>query len=347
MRVRLKGINHATKRLADGSVRTYWYAWRNGPLLRGEPGSPEFVASYNEAIATKKAPLAGRLMALLIQFQESEDFRGLAPETRRGYVNMITRIEKKFGDFPLAALTDRRTRGVFMAWRDTIALTSRRQADYAWTVLARIFSWGVDRGLATANPCARGGKLYRANRVDKIWTPQDEAAFLERAPAQFHLALVLALWTGQRQGDLLRLTWSAYDGTHIRLRQSKTGRRVLIPVGGPLKTMLDATPRVCPVIVTTSEGRPWGTNSFQVGWARACGRVGVVGLTFHDLRGTAITRLALAGCTEAEIAAISGHSLRSVHAILDSHYLSRDPALGETAIRKLEKGTNFSNRTSN
>jgi integrase len=111
--------------------------------------------------------------------------------------------------------------------------------------------------------------------------------------------------------------------------------------------MLDATPRVCPVIVTTSEGRPWGTNSFQVGWARACRRVGVVGLTFHDLRCTAITRLALAGCTEAEIAAISGHSLRSVHAILDSHYLSRDPALGETAIRKLEKGTDFSNRTSN
>ena len=102
----------------------------------------------------------------------------------------------------------------------------------------------------------RGGKLYRANRVDKIWTPQDETAFIERAPVQFHLALMLALWTGQRQGDLLRLAWSAYDGTHIRLRQSKTGRRVVIPVGAPLKAMLDVTPRVSPVVVTTSEGRP-------------------------------------------------------------------------------------------
>ena len=39
---------------------------------------------------------------------------------------------------------------------------------------------------------------------------------------------------------------------------------------------------------------------------------GVVGVTFLDLRATAVTRLAIAGCTEAEIATITGHSLRSV-----------------------------------
>jgi len=56
------------------------------------------------------------------------------------------------------------------------------------------------------------------------------------------------------------------------------------------------------------------------------------------LRGTAVTRLAIVGCTVAEIATITGHSLRDVHSILDSNYLSRDPALGESAIRKLERG---------
>jgi hypothetical protein len=50
--------------------------------------------------------------------------------------------------------------------------------------------------------------------------------------------------------------------------------------------------------------------------------------------------LAIAGCTEAEIATVTGHSLRSVRAILDTHYLARDPALGESAIRKLERGPN-------
>jgi integrase len=69
----------------------------------------------------------------------------------------------------------------------------------------------------------------------------------------------------------------------------------------------------------------------------------VVGVTFHDLRGTAVTRLALAGCTEAEIATITGHSLRSVRAIIDIHYLARDPALGDSAIAKLERGTKTPN----
>jgi integrase len=162
-----------------------------------------------------------------------------------------------------------------------------------------------------------------------------------------HLALLLALWTGQRQGDLLRVPWSAYDGTHIRLRQSKTGRRVVIRVGAPLKAALDATPRRSTIILTSTQGQPWATNSFQVAWGRACKAAGVSGVTFHDLRGTAVTRLAIAGCTEAEIATITGHSLRGAQAILDTHYLSRDQALGESAITKLEKGTKSPNRTPN
>ncbi len=115
MRVRLKGINSKRKRLADGSYRTYWYAWKGGPPLRGGPGTPEFMVSYNEAVAAKAAMPSGTLLALLLQYQSSDDFRALADSTRRSYVPLIMRIEKSFGDFPLAALTDRRTRGVFMA----------------------------------------------------------------------------------------------------------------------------------------------------------------------------------------------------------------------------------------
>jgi integrase len=222
MRVRLKGINSITKKLADGTRRTYWYAWKGGPPLRGEPGTPEFVASYNAAVASKVATPQGVILSILQGYQTSEDFRGLADSSRRSYVALIVRIEKEFGDFPLSALTDRRTRGLFMAWRDKLAAASgRRQADYAWSVLARVLSWALDRGLVAANPCTHGGRLYRGSRRESIWTARDEASFLERAPAHLHLPLLLALWTGQRQGDLLRLPWSAYDGTHIRLRHSK------------------------------------------------------------------------------------------------------------------------------
>src|SRR4029077_4408357 len=93
-----------------------------------------------------------------------------------------------------------------------------------------------------------------------------EAAFLKSAPAHFHLPLLLALWTGQRQGDLLRLPWSAYDGTHIRLRQSKGGIRVTIPVGAPLKAALDAATKHGPLILTNSLRRPWTWHGFQTLW---------------------------------------------------------------------------------
>ena len=53
MRIRLKGLNSKRKKLADGSYRTYWWAWKGGPPLHGEPGTPEFVASYNAAVAEK------------------------------------------------------------------------------------------------------------------------------------------------------------------------------------------------------------------------------------------------------------------------------------------------------
>lgn len=149
--------------------------------------------------------------------------------------------------------------------------------------------------------------------------------------------------TGQRQGDLLDLTWSNYDGEKIRLKQSKTGMRVNIPAGGPLKALLDARKSENGHILLTMDGQPWTADGFRSSWRKACLKVGIDGITFNDLRGTAVTRLALAGCTEAEIATITGHSLRDVRSILDAHYLHRDPKLAESAIKKLENKTNFSN----
>src|SRR6516162_9038516 len=343
MRVSLKGVHSAHATLADGTKIVYWYAWRGGPRIYGEPGTPEFMASYNAAVAQRVPSPEGRMQSLMDWFQTTGEFRTLRERTKTDYVKQISLIEQEFATFPIKALAARETRGVFKDWRDKLALKSVRQADYAWTVLARIFSVAKDRGRIVVNPCERGGRLYNATRVDSIWSIDDEAAFLQRAPAHLHLALLLALWTGKRQGDLLRLPWSAYDGTHIRLRQSKTGARVVIPVGAPLKVMLAATTKHSIIMLTNHNGQPWTADGFRTSWRRACAAAGVTGVTFHDLRGTAVTRLALAGCTEAEIATITGHSLRSVRAIIDTHYLSRDPALAESAIRKLESRTKSSN----
>jgi len=352
VRVRLKGINKVRKRLADGSTVTHYYAWRGkaAPRLEGEPGSPEFIASYNAAHEARPQVHAGTLQALLNGYQASPYFAEKAARTRADYIKHIRRIEAKFGTFPIAALSDRRARGEFLRWRDVLAQSSRRQADYTIAVLALVLAWALDRGDAPANPLERPSKTYRADRTDRIWHDSDIKAFRAAAPQHIRLAFDLALWTGQRQGDLLRLTWGSYDGAVIRLRQSKTGRRVLIPVAAELRTALEAAKaaRTGLTILSTSRGTPWTSDGFRASWGKVAINLG--GLTFHDLRGTAVTRLAQAGCSVPEIATITGHALKEVEAILDSHYLSRDSGLAESAIAKLEKHTsrtNSANRPAN
>ena len=83
------------------------------------------------------------------------------------------------------------------------------------------------------------------------------------APAELALALMLALWTGQRQGDLLRLPWSAYDGAHIRLQQSRPGDGSLSQLGTSACT---ARPnrRRGPLILTNTRGKPWTSDGFPI-----------------------------------------------------------------------------------
>ena len=338
MRVHLKGINSRRKKLADGRLKTYYYAWKGGPPLRGEPGSPEFVASYNEAVTRKVPPPTGALLALLFRFQESAEFQfGISPRTRRDYIKHIKRIERSFGDFPIKALDDPKSRSVFLDWRDQLAQTSLRQADYAYGTLARILSWAHNRGLIAKNPCAKGGKLYHGTRINKIWDDDDVSRFLKTAPPYLRLAMLLAINTGQRQGDLLRLPWSAYSGTEIKLRQRKTGAYVSIPVADALRTALDVAPRQSPIMLTNREGKPWSESGFQGAWGKATMRAGIRGLTFHDLRGTAVVTLARAGCNEVEIYSITGHKPGDVRAILTAHYLPRDPEVAGNAIAKLNR----------
>ncbi len=101
---------------------------------------------------------------------------------------------------------------------------------------------------------------------------------------------------------MLRLKWATFDGETIRLRQCKTKVTVAIPVGAPLKAAPDAvkaeyTREGKPLAATTlatKRGTEWTESGFRALWRKACIKAGVSGVTFHDLRGTAVTRLAVA-----------------------------------------------------
>ena len=205
--VPLKGIHKVRKRLADGSVRTYYYAFRGGPRLEGEPGSPEFLESYAKAI--RRDPPAGLFGSILRRFEASPEFEKLRDRTKADYRLFLTKIEDEFGDLPVRALNDPAVREDFLAWRDKMS-NAPKQADYAWAVLKRVLSWAKDRGIILFNHAERGGRLYHADRSEMIWTPEEVANFLALAPSPLQLAMILAKETGQRQGDLLKLPWTAY-----------------------------------------------------------------------------------------------------------------------------------------
>lgn len=87
----------------------------------------------------------------------------------------------------------------------------------------------------------------------------------------------------------------------------------------------------------TRGGNPWTEDGFRASWGKVKrDDAKIVSRTFHDLRGAAVTMLAMAGCSETEIATISGHSLKDVRSTLDKHYLHRDTRLADSGIAKLD-----------
>src|SRR5262249_24472721 len=141
----------------------YYYAWRGGPRLVGEPGSPEFLASYTAAHASRRQPDGSSFHSVIAGYKSRQDFHGLRSRTNAHYLHNIARIETEFGDLPLAALEDARVTRDFLEWRDGMA-HSPRQADYGWMVLMRLLSWARARGLTLYRPPERVERLYHADR---------------------------------------------------------------------------------------------------------------------------------------------------------------------------------------
>src|SRR5258705_1893141 len=123
VRVVLKGIHRVKARLSTGEIKSYYYAWRGGPQIKGKPGTPEFVREYNEAHASVRRPRAGTFMTIIARFKAAPEFTGLAESTRRAYLVYIKLIEDEFDDLPLGALADRRVRGEFQSMRDKFGHT--------------------------------------------------------------------------------------------------------------------------------------------------------------------------------------------------------------------------------
>ncbi|WP_159983742.1 MULTISPECIES: tyrosine-type recombinase/integrase [unclassified Novosphingobium] len=159
------------------------------------------------------------------------------------------------------------------------------------------------------------------------------------APPDTVMAMALALWTGQRQADVLLMPWEAYEEGRLRFRQGKRWRLVNMPVFSELREVLDAAPRIAATILTTGKGNPWTVKPratyFMHEWRAATVAAGLDGLHFHDIRGTTCTMLADAGATPSEIAAMLGWTTKTVMEMLE-RYQAMTATQSDSVVAKLE-----------
>jgi integrase len=113
----------------------------------------------------------------------------------------------------------------------------------------------VDKGLLTVNPATArqlGRLKFDAASIRQPFTETQLAAVLEAAAQSserwVYLSAMLAVFTGQRAGDIVAMRWEDvkdFDGSlpTIAVRQQKTGNTVLIPIAEPLRRALAAVPK--------------------------------------------------------------------------------------------------------
>jgi integrase len=317
--------------------REYFYAWRGGPRLSGEPGSAEFLHSYTDALASRHAPDKSLFASVRIDYKTGP-FLEIADSTKRVWTPWLDEVGLAFDPLPLRTFHHpEKIKPLIREWRNRFA-SKPRAADTGLQVLSVVISHGIDpMGVIGVNPCNGLKRLYKSDRSEIIWLPDDIAELGKVAPMEVMHAVRLAATTGLRQGDLVRLTWNCLKDDHIHLpATSKTGAEAFIPLYDELRAVLATIPKRSPTILTNTRGAPWGNDGADDGhqlrkaFGRAKNRLpdehAELGEKhFHDLRGTAATKFYLAGLSVRVISEIMAWQEEAVDKIIRK-YVGRKAA---------------------
>jgi integrase len=273
------------RRLKDGSVKEYRYG----------PYRPEAEAP----------PTGDDLRSLIRQWQRSPEWEKLKPATQASYSHHLRILS------PVAhvRVADIKRRDV-LAVRDAVAKERGQGTAVAFiSTCSALFAWAIDRQWIESNPASRCLKGLVKGTL-RAWSAEEAEIAMRELSEPLRRVVVLALFTGQRRGDLCKMRWADYDGTSIRLVQQKTGVSLTIPVHPRLQSELTqwATVKTALTILTDPNGRPWHPPRLSQAFPAALARIGLSNdLNVHGLRKRAATALAEAGCSAHEIAAVTGH----------------------------------------
>lgn len=290
------------------------------PELRGKP----------------KPPKPGSLAALIIEYRKSARYLAIKDSTKSAYHGPLEWLADRYGEQSIAALTR----------ADVIRIQGRKAADgpaasnTVIKVLRILVAHSIDLGWRTTDPTLRIKKMPQGEH--SAWTPEEHAQFEARWPVGTpeRLGYALALFTGQRRGDVAAMTWADVDPLKrsVRVIQEKTGTKLAIPLHRDLWATLEAYPRDKVALMATTRGGRYTAESFgnlmadaikQAGLPRHC--------KLHGLRKSAGARLAEVGCSTREIMAVLGH--RSLSQA--EHYTKQagQATLARAAMKKLEDGS--------
>lgn len=307
------------------------------------------------------APLfePGTMAALIVHFRGSSAWQRLAPETQAFYDRCFNRLPTALAKLPARVIGADDLR----AWLNRSAATAPMRAALA-RAFHRLFAFAREIGWRSDNPMRAERRQVAPTSPDLVWPDAAVIAFAAHA-AKMGLpsigrAVQLNAWLGQREADLLAAAPASLHNGVLTVRQAKTGATVALPLGRvpSLAELVARLPKDGPGLLISEHTKlPWRPSAFAHQFARIRGAIGdrvfALGhcrrdrdpadptarqvamreLTFMCLRHSAVTRLAEAGCTPAEIRAVTGHTLASVNRILE-RYLVRTLPQAEHAFDK-------------
>lgn len=315
--------------------RTYWYLERFGSRI---PLPAPSDASFALALAAAQrgqlpAHQGARTFRQLVRlYRASPAWTRLAGRTRRDYDTVLEWIVAKIGSL---RPEDMKRPHVIRAVQ---ANASRvRFANYIRQLLSILCETAISLGWMDHNPAKGVPAVKRqGDPLHKPWPEAMVEAFAAAAPPTERTIQELAIGTGQRIGDVLRMRWDHITAAGISVRQSKTAARLTIPLTERLRAHLASLPRTSLTIVSGRSGQPLSYDAAAKRVRRIRRQVGALEFTIHGWRYTAADQLAAAGCSDEEVQSITGHKTRAM--VLKYTGTARQLAHAESAQAKRAKG---------
>jgi integrase len=302
----------------------------------------------------KPEPVPGSLRLLVIEYKtKSEHWEGLRARTRKDYERVFTWLGDAI-DTPLIEITSPEVSEI----RDKARKAHEYKfANQVLTTLKAVLQFGFEKGHVKINTAVGVERSQRPkpefdadvdedeDAANRPWTKEERDFVLGNAPLHLLVPVALGLYTGARQGDILRMSKRAYKDGWLRFTASKNRKRIEMPVADGLAKLLAAIPQhEGTTMLVNSRGSPWTSDGFRTSWGKWRDKMEEAGhigpdLTFHGTRHTVATVLAEDGWSDKDI----GLQLGQDSVAMPKHYSRR--AKHEDRKLKLRDSVQKANKT--